>query len=210
MSQHISTHKLAGGVLLGAIASGSLAVAALSGAATANAGCVSISGVTFFSGGGGFCVTSTDPGNIAVANGTNAAAVAFDGPGNTAISAGTHAQSSAGGVGNFALAHGNPGNNNGFMVTVPPTTFTIPANPNSPTGASALGTRNTAFAIGDGSFAQAANSDVPFGTPGNNRATSIGLGSNSLAISGNQFIPPIADGQIANAIGNNVNSFNMP
>jgi hypothetical protein len=52
MAQRISTNKLAGGVLLGAVASG-LAAAALSGAGTANATCASISGIG----------NSTTPGN---------------------------------------------------------------------------------------------------------------------------------------------------
>jgi hypothetical protein len=213
MGKHTSTsnRKLAGGVLLGAVASGSLAVAALSGAATANAGCVSISGQTFTSGGGGGCATSPELGNIAVANGPSALAFAIGGPGNTAVTAGTGAFSEADGGGNFVLAHGNPGNNNGFTVVVPPLpTFTVGGSPNQPTIADARGVRNTAFAIGDGSIAEASNIDSPVTTPGNNRATTIGNGSNSLAISGNLLTPPIAAGQIANAIGNNVNSLNMP
>jgi hypothetical protein len=211
MSRHTSKNKLAGGVLLGAIASGALAVAALSGAATASAGCVSISGQTFFSGGGGDCETSTDLGNIAIANGTGAKANSKGGPGNTAIAAGTGARSGAVGGGNFALANGNPGPNNGFLIPVPSGDIGIPPNPNESTFANAEGFNNTAFAIGDGSIAVAQNLfDVPLTTPGNNRATTIGNGSNSAAISGNLFTPPIPAGQIANAIGNNVYSVNMP
>ena len=210
MIQHISKNKVAGGVLLGAIASGSLAVAALSGAATANAGCVSISGQTFVSGGGGACSTTPLLGNIAVANGVGALASAGVGPGNTAIAAGTAAESSAIGAGNFTLAHGNPGLNPGFTVVVPPLpNIVIPAT-TLPTSAIALGVLNKAFAIGDGSVALAQNADSPASTPGNNRATTIGNGSNSIAVSGNQLVTPITAGQIANAIGNNVNSLNTP
>jgi hypothetical protein len=211
MSQRISKNKLAGGVLLGAVASGSLVVAALSGAATANAGCVSISGQTFLSGGGGTCFTTSDLGNIAVANGVGSQAGVVAGPGNTVIAAGTNASSLAEGAGNFALAHGNPGNNNGATFPIPPFGgIVILPNPNTRTSAQVSGVLNQAFAIGDGSTANAINADSPSTTPGNNRATSIGLGSNSLAISGNLLTPPVAAGQIANAIGNNVNSFNMP
>jgi hypothetical protein len=211
MSQHTSNNKLAGGLLLGAVASGSLALAALSGAATANAGCVSVSGATFVSGLGlsGLCATSTEPGNIAVANGPDAFAIAGVGPGNTAIAAGTIALAQAGGAGNFALAHGDPGANPGAVFIVPPGAFIVPAG-TIPTAASATGVLNKAFAIGNGSTANAINIDFPVNTVGNNRATTIGNGSNSLAVSGNQLIPPIAAGQIANAIGNNVNSLNMP
>jgi hypothetical protein len=95
-------------------------------------------------------------------------------------------------------------------VVVPPLpNIVIPAT-TLPTSAIALGVLNKAFAIGDGSVALAQNADSPASTPGNNRATTIGNGSNSVAISGNLLTPPIAAGQIANAIGNNVNSFNTP
>jgi hypothetical protein len=208
MGRHISKYKLAGGLLLGAIASGSLAVAALSGAATANAGCVSISGQTFASGGGGLCITTPELGNIAVANGTGSVSEAAGGPGNLAVVGNTDAVAEALGGGNFALANGNIGPNPGatFVVGPPVGTIAIPAG-NHRTFAAAAGVQNTAFAIGDGSTAEALNFET---TPGNNRATTIGNGSNSFAISGNQIIPPIAAGQIANAIGNNVNSLNMP
>ena len=214
-----SNNKLAGGLLLGAVASGALAVAALSGAGTAGAGCVSISGQTFVSGGGGTCSTSTDPGNIAVANGAGSGAFAgLGGPGNIAIAAGTAATgpsalSEAVGGGNFALAHGNPGNNNGAVFgSFPPIpiSFDVFPNANAPVQAIAQGVSNKAFAIGDGSTAQAFNFDSPTSTPSNNVATSVGLGSNSLAVSGNALTTPIAAGQIANAIGNNVNSLNTP
>jgi hypothetical protein len=208
MRQHISKNRFAGGLLFGAVASG-VAAAALSGAGTANAGCVSISGQNFFSGGGGICETTTELGNIAVANGTGAEAGAGLGPGNTAIAAGTDAFAQAEGAGNFALANGNPGPNPGATFSVPPVTVIIPA-ATIRTHALARGVLNQAFAIGDGSTATAENADLPTTTPGNNRATTIGNGSNSLAISGNQLIPPIAAGQIANAIGNNVNSLNVP
>jgi hypothetical protein len=211
MGKHTSTsnNTLAGGLLLGAVASGSLAVAALSGAATASAGCVSISGQTFVSGGGGFCETSSDLGTIAVANGAGAVAEGA-GPGNTAIAAGTDPIALAEGGGDFALAHGNPGPNNGFTVVVPPLPNVVIPAATIPTVASASGVLNKAFAIGDGSTATAFNFDSPSSTPGNNRATTIGNGSNSVAVSGNLLAPPIAAGQIANAIGNNVNSFNVP
>ena len=186
-------------------------MAALSGAGTANAGCVSISGQTFSSGGGGICSSSAQLGNIAVANGTNSAAAAGPGPGNTAVAAGNSALAEALGGGNFALAHGNVGNNNGFTVVVPPLPpLVIPANANTFTSAIASGVLNKAFAIGDGSTATAFNVDSPASTPGNNVATSRGNGSNSFAISGNQLNPAIPAGQIANAIGNNVNSLNTP
>ena len=215
----ISNNKLAGGLLLGAVASGSLALAALSGAGTANAGCVSISGTTFASGGGGVCVTSALPGNLAVANGAGTFAEAVNGPGNLAVAAGTttsslltSAAAIANGGGNFALAHGNPGNNNGATFKVPPLTglFDIPASTTQATDAEATGVLNRAIAIGDGSTAQAFNFDSPSSTPGNNTAFTQGLGSNSLAISGNALTPPIAAGQIANAIGNNKISLNTP
>ena len=125
MGKHrsISNNKFAGGLLLGAVASGSLAVAALGGAGTASAGCVSISGQSLSSGGGGLCFTTSDLGNIAVANGANAGAEAFGGPGNIAVAAGTTTlpQNSArrAGGGNFALAQGNPGSNNGSQGTFP-------------------------------------------------------------------------------------------
>ena len=219
MGKHKTTsnNKLAGGLLLGAVASGSLALAALSGAGTANAGCVSISGQTFVSGGGGACGSDNLPGDIAVANGAGAVAGAgfFGSSGNNiSISAGNGALSEAvSGSGNFALAHGNPGNNNGagFGSFPPiPISFDIIPSTNQPAQAIAQGVSNRAFAIGDGSTAQAFNFDSPASTPGNNVATAQGNGSNALAISGNLFTTPIAAGQIANAIGNNVNSLNVP
>src|SRR5271167_1886601 len=71
MRQHrtISNNKLAGGVLLGAVASG-LAAAALGGAGTANATCASISGI----GNGNGC-TST-PTSFAIGLGPNTTATA--------------------------------------------------------------------------------------------------------------------------------------
>ena len=213
-----SKNRLAGGLLLGAVASGALAVAALSGAGTASAGCVSISGQTFTSGGGGSCLTTTEPGNIAVGNGAGSVAEAGGGgPGNIAVASGTNggaptnsAVANAVGGGNFALAHGNPGNNNGVTFTVPPVGIFVPASPSRPTVASATGVSNKAFAIGDGSTAFADNFDSPLSTPGKNVATTVGNGSNSWAVSGNLLTTPIAAGQIANAIGNNVNSLNTP
>ena len=219
MGKHRATSggKLAGGLLLGAVASGSLAVAALSGAGTANAGCVSISGQTFSSGGGGTCVTTEELGNIAVANGVDAYAEAgFAGPGNISIAAGTGAIASTFGGGNFALAHGEPGNNDGTGDTFPVIPFSeeftfdsnIPADENTPTQAYAVGVLNRAFAIGNGSTAQAYNYDSDPATPGNNVANTQGNGSNSLALSGDNFGLAIASGQIANAIGDAKNALN--
>src|SRR5271167_4494655 len=188
-----SKDRLAGGLLLGAVAS-SLAVAALSGAGTASAGCVSISGQTFTSGGGGVCSTDPEPGNIAVGNGGDLYAHAGMGPGNIAISVGTGAEVAANGAGNFALANGNRGNNNGFTVFTPGGgQYVVPANPAFGTFADAIGVSNRALTIGDASTTYAQGT--------NNVATSVGLGSNSVAI---------GSGKIANAIGNNKNSYNMP
>ena len=204
MGKHKSTsnNKLAGGLLLGAVASGSLAVAALSGAGTASAGCVSISGTTFSSGGGGLCATSSEVGNLAVANGNTHRGSRFGGPGNIAIAASQGsgaALATAEGGGNFALANGISGNNNGAVFgafpPVPAGSIDIPANANTPTTAVALGVLNKAFAIGNGSTAQAYNFDSPASTVGGNRATTIGNGSNSLAISGNMFTPQSPPGR---------------
>ena len=210
MGKHrtVSKDRLAGGLLLGAVASGSLAVAALSSAGTASAGCVSISGTSYFSGSGGYCETTTELGNIAVANGASSQAYAgFGGPGNIAIAKGSFAYADAEGGGNFALANGEPGNNNGAAFTGDPFTD-IPADANTVTQAYAYGVLNKALAIGNGSTAQSYNFDSVVTTAGKNLAFTQGNGSNSLAISGDLVPGAPASGQIANAIGNAKNALN--
>jgi hypothetical protein len=91
--------KLAGGVLLSALASG-LAVGALGGAGTANATCASISGINV--GGGGCTSTST---SFSVALGKNATASA-QGTFSGAVAVGENATARTTGVANFAGAFG--------------------------------------------------------------------------------------------------------
>ncbi len=83
-----STQKIAGGVLLGAVAS-ALAAATLGGAGTANATCASINGI----GNGGGCEST--PGSAVIALGPNAKATA-KGLGNTAIVIGADSTANAG------------------------------------------------------------------------------------------------------------------
>jgi hypothetical protein len=93
-----SMDKLAGGVLLSALASG-LAVGALGGAGTANATCASISGVNV----GGGCTSSAT--SFSVALGKNATASA-QGTFSGAVAIGENAKARTTGVANFAGAFG--------------------------------------------------------------------------------------------------------
>src|ERR1700730_687108 len=104
MGKHTASKKdkLAGGVLLGALASGALAVASLSGAGAANATCASISGI----GNGGGC-TST-PGSAAIGLGPNATATT-NGPFNTALAVGKNS---------YAIAGASPGDFGNLAVNV--------------------------------------------------------------------------------------------
>jgi hypothetical protein len=105
-----SPEKLAGGVLLGAVASG-LATAALSSAGTANANCASISGVGNGPGQGGGSCTSA-PGSFAIGIGPNTTANAtgiFDGAFAYGLDNGATDATEAdanGGVLSFAFASG--------------------------------------------------------------------------------------------------------
>jgi hypothetical protein len=127
MGKHRSTDtirrdrgRIAGGVLVSALASGALAVGALSSAGTASATCYSSNGVinigsgctttaggnTAFGYGPGATATAQGVGNYAYASGTNAQASAL-GVGNQASATGTGAQATAVGSFNSALAIGN-------------------------------------------------------------------------------------------------------
>jgi len=116
MRLEISTHKLAGGILLGAVASG-LAMTALSGAGSAGATCASISGI---GNGNGCASTPTSvaigigPNTFAEANGLFDVAIA-NGATNTgtqftsAVSIGTANLAYAGGPNVAAFAGTSPG-----------------------------------------------------------------------------------------------------
>jgi hypothetical protein len=106
-----SKDRLAGGLLLGAVASG-LAAAALGGAGAANATCASISGV----GAGAGCTSTPTSFAIGLGPGTE---VNAQGLFNGAIAVGTETEASATGVGNLAVAVGNPGVNGQVMAVVP-------------------------------------------------------------------------------------------
>jgi hypothetical protein len=84
------------------------------------------------------------------------------------------------GTGNLALAVGNPGNNNGFVVQG---IVNLAPRANQPAFAEAAGTFNRAIVVGNGSRALA-NGGPRTGaiTPiGDNTAITLGNGSNSYA-----------------------------
>ena len=117
--------------LVGAVASGALVAAALGVAGTAHATCVSVNG----NGIGAGCTSTPTSFALALGNGATAEA---QGRLNGAISVGTDAETTSTGVGNLAVAVGNPGLNGSVMQVVP-------------TDAIAKGSFNRAFAFGNGS-----------------------------------------------------------
>jgi hypothetical protein len=159
----VTQRKRAAGVLLGAVAS-TLTAAALSEAGQANATCVSISGLT----NGGGC-TST--------------------PGSVALGLGQGATANADGIGNLAVAAGNPGPNSAYK---PPT---------MPTQALARGTFNTSLAIGDGTNA---------GSYGRaNTAIAVGNGNNAYSFGGypDWKTPAPSDFNTSIVVGKNSNAY---
>ncbi len=93
--------RLAGGVVIGALASGAMALGALGSAGDANATCVSAGG--WFTIGSG--CTTTDPGDFALAIGRGATATATGGE-NTALAFGNAASATAQGFHNVAVGSG--------------------------------------------------------------------------------------------------------
>lgn len=154
-------YRLVGAALPIAAVSGALA--ALGSAGTANASCISFSGI----GNGNGC-TTTNIGDTAIVLGSGTAVAS--GGFNTSVAVGTYAYSEARGVFNTAIAVGDPGQNDfqpGLLVT---TAYTV-------------GTFNRAIAIGKGSLAEAD------GGPGHGTApiglhTAITIGNGSLAYAG--------------------------
>ena len=179
-----STEKIAGGVLLGAVAS-ALAAGALVAAGSANATCASISGI----GNGGGC-TSTF-GSAAVALGANATATA-DGPMN------------------LAVAVGNPGPNPFYKGAVLPTqalargTFNGAFAIGSGTNAGSFGVANSAAAVGNGSNAFSYGGNQGLIPQPSKFNTSIVLGNRSEA----GAVGPV--GKLAAAIGNDKISRTTP
>lgn len=191
MTQHraISRTKLAGGVVLGAVAFG-LATTALGTAGSANATCASISGIN----NGHGCTSS--PGSAAFGLGANATATADGGPLN------------------LAVAVGNPGPNPFYGGAVLPTqalargTFNGAFAIGSGTNAGSLGVGNSAIGMGSGSNA------FSYGGPrvpnpqdlsdylSSNFNTSIVLGNNSEA----GAVGPAHE--LATAFGNNKRGLN--
>jgi hypothetical protein len=154
-------------LVLGAAASGVLALCALVGAGSANASCVSFSGLNSGNGGTGKC-TTTSFGDTAIGIG-NTDVVEASGGFNTSIAVGAGADASAtGGQFNTAIAIGNEGYNEDVGSVVPAT-------------ATAVGSGNSSIALGNGAAAQ---------TRGIlNHATVIGDGSTALAF-GDRFGHP--------------------
>jgi hypothetical protein len=151
--------KFAGSLLLG-VAVSALAVGALGGAGSANASCVSFSGLNSGSG----CKTANF-GDTAIGIG-NTGAVEASGGFNTAIAVGTGTQATAiNGQFNTAVAIGNAGYNNVY-------------GPDTAAAAYANGTGNTAFAMGTGSVA-GANGVL---------STATVIGSGSTAITGGEGV----------------------
>ena len=135
--------------------------------------------------------------NGAVAIGEFAEATAI-GNNNLALSRGQAAEADAEGAGNVAVAIGNRGSNAGFVV---PPNVSFPAGSALRTSAIAVGTTNTAVALGDGSFAisNGGPSDGSLATTGNNTAISLGNGANSYA--GTYPSAPNANTDVAIALG---------
>lgn len=164
----LTQRKLAGGVLLGAVTS-ALTAAALSGAGQANATCVSISGTT----NGGGCSSTA---------------------GSVAIGLGRGATAKADGLGNLAVAVGNPGFNNVYSP--------LAGGADMPTQAYAQGTFNSSFAIGDGTNA---------GSKGlANTAIALGNGNNAYSFGGykNSAPPPLpSDFNTSIVVGKNSDAY---
>jgi hypothetical protein len=184
MGKHraISNNKVAGGVLLGAVASGALAVASLGSAAPANATCASISGI----GNGNGCTSTV--GSVAIGLGPNATATT-NGPFNTALAVGKNSNAIAGNTpGDFGNLAVNVGNN----TTGPNATGSTPgAFAGSDLGTPGFG--NVAVVTGDnnaGSADGSLNNAFNLGGTGNsliatgvaNNATNV-LGSNNFVAS---------------------------
>ena len=207
MGKHtsISNNKLAGGLLLGAVAS-SLAAAALGGAGTAGATCASIGGV---SSGTGCTSTAT---SFAVGIGPNTTATAsglFDGAVANGVTNTGSQFTAAIATGNFNFAYA--GGPNVFAAAgAPPSPF-LPG----PGG----GTLNVAIAQGSNVIADAGSANLNGTDVGNvaiNIANDSSPGRNSVSAGGFSLVSPqpgignvaVNIGGVSNASrGNNVTAF---
>jgi hypothetical protein len=207
------THRsrLGAGLLVGATMAG-LAAATVAGAGSANASCVSFSGM----GNTSQCKT-TNLGDVAVVIGNGAATA--QGGANVAWAIGDQAYAEAAGKFNLAFANGNPGPNSGMVITPGADGLQIPAQDREATAAVAVGFGNRALAIGDGATAGAVGGDgsaLISKLPnrrlqiGNNTAVSVGKGSNSYAGSLPPKFPPgnAPKNQFAGALGDHKNALN--
>jgi hypothetical protein len=213
MGQRITHNKLAGGVLLGAVASG-FATTALWGAGSAEATCASISGINVGSGctstatsvavgiGQGTTATAQGQFNTAFALGTNATATA-QGQSNTAIANGTNATAVAIGTNNYAQAVGNSTGPPPNTETIVP--FTGPSLIHGTT-AVAAGTNNRSTAVGTYAYALTqgtGNTAYASGNVGSNPLLQVNLGPLAAARGTSSSATAIGDGSYADAVGNN-------
>lgn len=203
--------RLGAGLVFGATMAG-LAAATLTGAGSANASCISVSGV----GNTNQCTTK-NLGDVAVVIGTGQATA--QGGANVAWAIGDEAYAESVGKFNLAFANGNPGPNSGMVITDGPDGVQIPPQDRATTAAVAVGSGNRALAIGDGATAGAVGGDrsigiskLPLRRPqiGNNTAVSFGRGSNSYAGTLPPKDPPgnKPNHQFAGAIGDHKNALN--
>jgi hypothetical protein len=197
-------------VLVAATMAG-LTVATLNGAGSANASCAAFSGI----GNTSQCST-TSFGDVAIVVGNGVATA--QGGFNVAWAIGNNAQALAVGKDNVAIANGNTGPNPGMVITTGDTGVAVPETANQNTFAQAIGVRNVAVALGDGSTATVWGGN-PGTSPwpavrrpqvGNNTAITIGNGSNSYAGALPPKIPPgnSPNNQFAAAVGHHRNAVN--
>ena len=112
------------------------------------------------------------------------------------------------GVGNVAIAVGNPGPNRGMQIAEG---YRIPPSESQPSWSQAIGTFNTSILVGNGSNAislggRTSTSPRVLPTIGHNTAVSFGNGSNSYAGTLPPAYPPNTTNnpnhQFAGALGN--------
>jgi hypothetical protein len=211
-TQRLTNRNLLGaGLPVGATMAG-LAAATLTGAGSANASCVSFSGM----GNNSQCNTSNF-GDVAVVIGNGYATA--QGGGNVAWAIGNKADAIAAGKYNLAFAQGNTGPNPGMVVTTGENGVQIPATDDEDAFAEAVGFGNRAIAIGDGATAAALGGDglasvskfpMRRAQVGNNTSITIGKGSNSYAGSLPPKMPPgnAPKNQFAAAVGDHRNAIN--
>jgi hypothetical protein len=190
--------RLAGGLLLGAVTTGALAIGSMSTAGSANATCISFSGMN-----NGQGCTTTNAGDLAIAIGPRAGARASGGF-NVSIAVGSTALATGDGVGNVALAFGNQahanmqGNfNTGLAVGNPGPN--VRWGPNWDTTVWAAGTLNRAFAFGNGANAEVEGGQFTEPTPGFPREKGVGLNT-SIAIGHGSFSSAGGDGTKATTV----------